>query len=82
MQAAINKKNISVQDALRIKNELEASKAQAEKKLVEARAEAESNRIIQQSITKDLIYLKAIDKWDGKGPKFVGNKGFVTTSGD
>ena len=37
MQAAINKKNISVQDALRIKNELEASKAQAEKKIVEDR---------------------------------------------
>lgn len=77
MQAAINKKNISVQDALRIKNELEASKAQAEKKIVEARAEAESNRILQQSITPIMIQKMFIEKWDGSMPKVVGGEGVM-----
>ena len=77
MQAAINKKNISVQDALRIKNELEASKAQAEKKIVEAKAEAEANRILQQSITPMMIQKMFIEKWDGSMPKVVGGEGVM-----
>lgn len=77
MQDAINKKNISVQNGLRIRNELEASKAQAEKKIVEAKAEAEANRILQQSITPIMIQKMFIEKWDGQTPKVVGAEGIM-----
>ena len=75
MQSAINSKNISVQNALKLKNELEAAKAEAEKIVVAARGEAEANRIKQQSITPELIQMKAVERWDGKLPISFGGNG-------
>lgn len=73
LQRSVDEKNISVQVSLKVKNELEASKAEAEKKVVQARAEAEANRVLQQSITPELIQLRAIERWDGKLPTSVGS---------
>ena len=69
MQSAINSKNISVQQSLKTQNELMQAKAEAEKKIVAARGEAEANKILQMSVTPQLIQLRAIEKWDGKLPQ-------------
>ena len=73
MQAAINSKNISVQNALKLQNELKAAEAEAQKKVVAAKGEAEANKILQMSITPQLIQKMWVEKWDGQMPKVVGS---------
>ena len=73
MQSAINSKNISVQNALKLQNELKAAEAEAQKKVVAARGEAEANKILQMSITPQLIQKMWVEKWDGSMPKVVGS---------
>ena len=77
MQDAINSKNISVQNALKLQNELKAAEAEAQKKVVTARGEAEANKILQMSITPQLIQKMWVEKWNGEMPKVVGSGGNV-----
>lgn len=37
-----------------------------------AKGQAEAQRLIQQSVTPDVLQKQAIDKWDGKMPQYVG----------
>lgn len=66
--ASIENKTIAEQKALTAQQELEISKAEAEKKKVEAQGEAEANRIKEQTITKEILVQQFIEKWDGKLP--------------
>ena len=68
LQAAIDAKNTAVQNALKVENEKKAAIAEAEKEVAAAKGKADANRILQQSITPELIRLKAVEKWDGKLP--------------
>ena len=43
-----------------------------EKVVAAAKGKADANRILQQSITPELIQLKAVEKWDGKLPLSTG----------
>lgn len=76
---AINAKNKAVQDALRIDNEVKSTEATAKKQVAQAkgdaesllttaRAEAEANRLKQQTLTPLLIQQQWIEKWDGTLP--------------
>jgi regulator of protease activity HflC (stomatin/prohibitin superfamily) len=72
---AIEAKYAAVQEAQRRQNEVEKAKADADIKIQAAKGEAESNRLRQQSITKEMIEwqkvlneAEAIKKWDGKLP--------------
>lgn len=78
--AAIEKKNIMAQEALRSKNQLkkvefEAQHAvaeaygKAESILTEAKAQSEANKILSKSISPSLVRYKAIEKWSGKMPE-------------
>lgn len=49
------------------------AEAEAEKVRIAAEAEAEANRLIQESLTGDLIELKKIEAWDGKLPGVLGS---------
>jgi regulator of protease activity HflC (stomatin/prohibitin superfamily) len=62
----------ATQEALQRENEIQKAKADAEIKIVNARAEAESIRVKQQSITQNLIQYEAVLKWDGKLPQYTG----------
>lgn len=66
--ASIENKTIAEQKALTAQQELEISKAEAEKKKVEAQGEAEANRLKEQTITKEILMQQFIEKWDGKLP--------------
>ena len=72
LQAAIDAKNTAVQNALKVENEKKAAIAEAEKVVAAAKGKADANRILQQSITPELIQLKAVEKWDGKLPISTG----------
>ncbi len=51
------------------------AKGQAEAALTNARAQAEAQRLLKQSITPELLQLKAIEKWDGSMPQVIGTGG-------
>ena len=61
-----------------ITHEIQSAQTQFEKKITEAKAEAESLKLQKQEITDQLLelrrieaQLKAIEKWDGKTPSTV-----------
>lgn len=77
---AINAKNNAVQAALTAENQVQTATAQAKIKvakaqgdaealLTNARAEAESNKLRQSTLTPMLLQQQWIEKWDGALPK-------------
>ncbi len=67
---AVNLKNRAVQQAMQVENELKVTEAQARKKIVEAQAEAEANRLRQATLTPLLIQQQFIEKWNGSTPLY------------
>ncbi len=51
-------------------------KAKADAKAIElkATAEAEAQRILAEVVNRDVITLRAVEKWDGVMPKFTGDE--------
>ncbi len=83
---AIEAKNNAVQSALTAENGVKKAEAEARIKmataegnaqalLTYARAQAESNRLRQQTITPLLLQQMWIDKWDGKLPQYQTGSG-------
>ncbi|HMK42561.1 MAG TPA: prohibitin family protein [Dissulfurispiraceae bacterium] len=76
---AIEEKQVAQQKALKAQRDLERIKIEAEQKIAQAKAEAESLRMQKENVTPQLVQLrrieasiKAIEKWDGKLPKLTG----------
>ena len=80
--AAINKKINATQEAEQRQNEVKKALAQAEidrakaqgeadAVLIYAEAQADANRKLAASISKELNDYRAIDKWDGKTPQYM-----------
>jgi regulator of protease activity HflC (stomatin/prohibitin superfamily) len=67
---AINAKNQSVQNAMKIENDLRVAEAQAKILLVQAEAEKKANELKQQALTPLLIQQQFIEKWDGATPLY------------
>lgn len=70
--ASIEAKQVAEQQALKARQDLERIKIEAEQKLAAAKAEAEGQRLQRETITPELIQLRAIEKWDGKLPQVTG----------
>jgi len=77
---AIEQKQIAQQQALKAGQDLERIRIEAEQKIVQAKAEAESLKLQKQEITSEMLQLrkieaqlKAIEKWDGKLPQYNGS---------
>lgn len=68
---AVNAKNKAIQEAQRALNEVEVKKAEAEKLLVQARAEKEANELKAQALTPAILKQMWIDKWDGSVPTVI-----------
>lgn len=69
-EEAINAKNKAIQDQMRVANEVKVAEANARKIIVQAQAEAESNRLKQQALTPQILEKMWIEKWDGKLPVY------------
>ena len=80
---AIDAKNQAVQESLKAENLVKQAEAnakiaiaqaegEAQAILVKAKAEAEANRIIANSLTENLVKLKAIETWNGALPQYQG----------
>lgn len=59
--------------------ELLISRTRAEAMLIDAKATADGNKLIAESLTSDVLESRRIDKWDGKLPEVLGSdlKGFL-----
>jgi regulator of protease activity HflC (stomatin/prohibitin superfamily) len=76
---SINAKNAATQMAQQRQNEVAQAKAEADKKIEDARGTAESilrvaeaqskaNKILAESLTPEFVQYEALQKWDGKLP--------------
>lgn len=68
---AVNAKNKAVQESQRVQNELAIVKAEAEKKIVAARAEKEANELRTKALTPAILQQQWIEKWNGQLPVYV-----------
>ncbi|WP_142414148.1 prohibitin family protein [Hathewaya massiliensis] len=58
------------------KKKIEAQ-AEADAKLIKANGEAQANKKLQESLTPSIVEYKKIDKWDGKLPQVQGGNAIV-----
>ena len=88
LKEAINKRITAQQEADQAKAEQEKAKVEAETalikaendakvKLTKAEATAKANKVISDSLTKELIEQNKIEKWDGSLPKVSGADALV-----
>lgn len=77
--AAIEQKQIAEQQALKASLDLQRIEIEAQQKIEQAKAEAESLRLQKQEVTSELVELRkieaqmeAIKKWDGQLPTITG----------
>ncbi len=75
---AVEEKQIAEQEAKRATNLVEKVKKEAEQKILQAQAEAQSLRLQREVVSDNLIrlrqveaQLKAIEKWDGRMPTYM-----------
>ena len=84
VMASINAKNAATQMAQQRQNEVAQAKAEADKKIEDARgvaesilkvaeAQAKANKVLADSLTDSFIKYQAVTKWDGVMPKFTGS---------
>jgi prohibitin 2 len=76
---SVEQKQIAAQNAKRAEKDVEKVKHEAQQKIEQAKAEAESLRLQRAAVSPNLIKLrqveaqiKAIEKWDGKLPYYNG----------
>lgn len=70
---SINSKIQATQNAMRVENEVASARAEAQKTIISAKAQADANKMIAESISRELVMYQAIQKWDGKVPRFMGS---------
>lgn len=75
--ASIEAVQVANQNIAKARQELETTKVEAEKRIAEATAAAESQRLQQQTLTPELLQKYAIDKWDGKLPTTTAGEGNI-----
>lgn len=91
---SINNKNAATQMAQQRQNEVAQAKAEADKKIEDARGTAESilrvaeaqakaNRLLADSLSAEFVQYQAITKWDGQLPKMTGSSAipFIDVTG-
>lgn len=85
-QAAVEDKQVAEENAKKAENdlariEIEArqriaeAEGQAQAALAKARAEAEAQTMLRETLTDEILQLRALEKWDGKMPVVTGDSG-------
>lgn len=65
---AIEEKQVAEQKVLTAQQELEKTKIEAEKKIVEAEATNKANELLKQNVTDEVLMKQFIEKWNGQLP--------------
>jgi len=84
VEQSINATISATQRAIEAQNKVVQSKAEAEQKIAQAEGEAqsilkvaqaraESNKLLRESLTSELLMYQAVQKWNGVTPMFMGD---------
>lgn len=79
---AIEQKQVAQQRAQQAEYELQQAKVEAERQIAQAQGQAEAQKLLQQTLTPQLIQQQAIQKWDGRLPSVVGGNGVLPMIGN
>ena len=75
---AIEAVQIANQEVAKARQKLEQARIDADRKVAQAKGEAEAQRLQQETLTKELLTKQFIEKWDGKLPTTTaGNQNFL-----
>lgn len=78
---AIEKKAVAEQEVATAKNQQEKAKIEAETKIIKAKSEAEANKNLEKSLSKEILQQKFLEKWNGQLPTVTsGNNIFDISS--
>jgi regulator of protease activity HflC (stomatin/prohibitin superfamily) len=78
---AIEQKQVAQQRAQQAQYELQKAKVDAEQQVVAAQAQAQAQKLLQQSLTPEIVQQQAVAKWDGHLPSVVGGNGVLPMLG-
>lgn len=79
---AIERKQVAQQRALQAQYELDQARVVAQQRIVEAQAQSQAQKLLQQTLTSEIIQQQAIAKWDGHLPGVVGGNGVLPMIGN
>lgn len=68
-QAKVQAEQAAVEAEGKARALTEQAKAEADATLVRARAQAEANKLLSESLTPELVQYRQVDKWDGRLPQ-------------
>jgi regulator of protease activity HflC (stomatin/prohibitin superfamily) len=80
--SAIEQKQVAQQRAQQAEYELQQAKVEAERQIAQAQGQSEAQKLLQQTLTPQLIQQQAIAKWDGRLPNVVGGNGVLPMIGN
>ena len=80
--AAIEEKQVAQQRALQAEYELQKAKVVAQQRIVEATAQSQAQKLLQSTLTPELIQQEAVSKWNGHLPQVVGGRGVLPMIGN
>jgi hypothetical protein len=78
---AIEQKQVAQQRAQQAQYDLERIKVQAEQEVAQAQGQSQAQKLLQSTLTPELIQLKAVDKWNGVLPQVIGGSGAIPMIG-
>lgn len=71
--SAIEQKQVAQQKAQQAEYDLARTKVQAQQAVAQADGQAQAQKLLQSTITPEIIQLKAVEKWNGVLPQVTGN---------
>jgi regulator of protease activity HflC (stomatin/prohibitin superfamily) len=78
---AIEQKQVAQQRAQQAQYDLERIKVQAQQEIAQAQGRAQAQKLLQASLTPEIIQMKAVDKWNGVLPQVIGGNGAIPMIG-
>lgn len=72
-QRAIEAENKIRQSEAEAKQKIAEAEGEAQAILAKAKAQAEANKLVNESLTPELVRYKFAEKWDGKAPQVMGH---------
>ena len=79
---AIEQKQVAQQKAQQAQYDLEKAKVVAQQRVVEATAQGQAQKLLQETLTPQIIQQQAIAKWNGVLPQVVGGNGVLPMIGN
>ncbi|HET7930408.1 MAG TPA: prohibitin family protein [Rhodanobacteraceae bacterium] len=70
---AIEQKQVAQQKAQQAEYDLARVKVQAQQEIAQAQGQAQAQKLLQMTLTPEIIQLKAVEKWNGVLPQVTGN---------